>query len=222
MDNTFDVSKIKKQIYDSLPTVILKQLPNEPSRHQIQTAAVLTTTFYATRLGVQRISGLMGMHSGRFHLLMPLFALCSTAFSCVLTREVSYDAERFVNARIEEKIPSWKSKKQPLLLKNKSYFEDDLLHVSKNENFTDCLKRDIITLFAFIALEGKFFLTAIPSSVIDIGVFANPWAKHFDFLNVLKGSERSNDPIANENQRKLIQVYMHICICIHVFVGCTC
>ena len=141
-------------------------------------AVILTTTFYLCNISIQRIAGVLSIHSGR-----PRIA---TAFGVGSVAISSYISLQTTEVFSSPKKSSWQfshHKSQDFL--KQSIFDD----------------RISLSIIAFSAIEGKSFLTAAPSSVITVGAHAN----HGNFLGMFKGSVLSTDPTATPGERAKIQ-----------------
>jgi hypothetical protein len=132
---------------------------------------IITLSFFTITNSFQRLAGSFSIHSGRPFILTRVVGAVSTAASCLLSVEL-----------------------QELLV---SSLEDDkLVSIRKKE----AIDRVIPNLLAYYSLERRSYLTAIPSSVIAVGVHAQQ-----NFYAV-RGSVVSTDKIATANQRKLVQL----------------
>lgn len=144
----------------------------------VQKAAILSATFYLCNISLQRVAGVISIHSGRPR-IASAFGVGSVALS-------SYISLQTTEVFSSSKKPSWK-------FPNHRY-QDQL----KESIFDD---RTSLSIIAFSLLERKSFLTASPSSVITIGAHAN----HGNFLGMFKGSVLSTDPTATPSERVKIQ-----------------
>lgn len=132
---------------------------------------IITLSFFTISNSFQRLAGSFSIHSGRPFILTRVISAVSTAASCLISVEL-----------------------QELLV---SSLEDDkLASIRKKEAFG----RVIPNLLTYYSLERRSFLTAIPSSVIAVGVHAQQ-----NFYAV-RGSVVSTDKVATAGQRKLVQL----------------
>lgn len=138
---------------------------------------VLTLSFYILTNSVQRFAGMVSIHSGQNFLATRSFGLFSTTACCLLSREIQ-----------EHLLPVNKLK----------HLSDNL--ESPNKNAEDIMRRAYLGLGVFSLLEKKSFLTALPSSVIALGVHAQQ-SPLFQ-----KGAVLSTSKVATPTQRQMIQI----------------
>lgn len=167
--------KIKSVVDESAP---------ESTGDTVQKAAILSATFYGCNIFLQRIAGVMSIHSGRPR-IASAFGVGSVALSSYISLQTT---EHFSPS----KKPSWK-------FSNKRY--EFVLKEKEKESILVDSDRVSLSIIAFSLLENKSFLTASPSSVITIGAHAN----HGNFLGYYKGSVLSTDPTATSGERAKIQ-----------------
>jgi hypothetical protein len=148
-----------------------------------QKAAILTSTFYLSNISLQRVAGVLSIHSGRPR-IASAFGLASVAFSSYISLQTT---EAFSSSK--------KTTSTSQYSQYRSHKSDD--------NFQKSLfdERISLSVIAFSLIESKSFLTAVPSSVITVGVHAN----HGNFLGMFKGSVLSTDPTATPGERSKIQ-----------------
>ena len=132
---------------------------------------IITLSFFTITNTLQRLAGSLSIHSGRPYIATRVFGAASTAASCLLSLELQ---ELIVSQFENDKIPSIRKK--------------------------ETLARVIPNLGAYYCLERRSFLTAIPSSVISIGVHAQ------QNFYAAKGSVLSTNKVATKGQRKLVQI----------------
>lgn len=138
---------------------------------------VLTLSFYILTNSVQRFAGMVSIHSGQNFLATRSFGLFSTTACCLLSREIQ----------------------DQLLPVNKLKHPSDYLE-SPKKNAEDIIRRAYLGLGVFSLLEKKSFLTALPSSVIALGVHAQQ-SPLFQ-----KGAVLSTSKVATPTQRQMIQI----------------
>jgi hypothetical protein len=136
---------------------------------------ILTTSFYLLTNSIQRLAGVISIHSGKSPIATKTFGIASTAASCLLSREI-----------------------QELLLPTAG--KGIKRSAFRLINSDGRISRAFLGFGVFSFLEKKSFMTAIPSSVIALGVHA----RNIPFLE--RGSVLSTNKVANQKQRKLIQV----------------
>ena len=125
---------------------------------------------------MQRFAGILSIHGGQPFLAKSTFGIVSTTVCCLLSRKIE-ELILPISTRKSELRPSRKSELRP------SQFKE----ISDN-----VIRRGSLSVGVFALLEKKFFLTALPSSVLSIGVHA-----------VRNGKVLSTNPAANQ---KLVQV----------------
>ena len=138
---------------------------------------VLTLSFYILTNSVQRLAGMVSIHSGQNFLATRSFGLFSTTACCLLSREIQ---EHLLPVN-ELKLPS-------------DHIE------SPNKYADNMMRRAYLGLGVFSLLEKRSFLTALPSSVIALGVHA----QQSPLLQ--KGSVLSTNKVATSKQRQMIQI----------------
>jgi hypothetical protein len=146
-------------------------------RLKLMRMGVLTLSFYVLTNSVQRFAGIMSIHSGQNFLATRSFGLFSTTACCLLSREIQ-----------EHLLPVNELKAPPEHLE------------SPNKNAEDMVRRAYLGLGVFSLLEKRSFLTALPSSVIALGVHAQQ-SPLFQ-----KGAVLSTNKVANLKQRQMIQI----------------
>ena len=166
-------------LHKKIKSVVDENAP-ESTGDTVQKAAILSATFYGCNIFLQRVAGVMSIHSGRPR-IASAFGVGSVALSSYISLQTT---EHFSPS----KKPSWK-------FSNYRY-QDQL-----RESILVDSDRVSLSIIAFSLLEGKSFLTASPSSVITIGAHAN----HGNFLGYYKGSVLSTDPTATPGERAKIQ-----------------
>lgn len=176
MDGVEDLRKRMKSVVDenNLKTTV----------DTAQKAVILTSTFYLSNISLQRVAGVLSIHSGRPR-IASAFGFASVALSSYIALQTT---ETFSS-----------SKKATSTSQYSHYRSQD----KSDDNFQKSLFDDRISLsvIAFSLIESKSFLTAAPSSVITVGAHAN----HGNFLGMFKGSVLSTDPTATPGERSKIQ-----------------
>ena len=161
----------------SLTSKTCKKLSHDINRMEIISPSkllrmgIITLSFFTITNSFQRLAGSLSIHSGRPFIATRVFGALSTAASCLLSLEL-----------------------QELLV---SPLEDGKLVPTVKKT---ALSRVIPNLGAYYCLERRSFLTAIPSSVIAIGVHAQ------QNFYAAKGSVVSTNKVATKGQRNLVQM----------------
>ena len=132
---------------------------------------ILTLSFYILTNSMQRFAGILSIHGGQPFLAKSTFGIVSTTVCCLLSRKIE---------ELILPVSAHTSELRPFQLKE---FSENVI------------RKASLSVGVFTLLEKKSFLTALPSSVLSIGVHA-----------VRNGKVLSTNPVANEKQRKLIQV----------------
>lgn len=176
MDGVEDLRKKMKSVVDenNLKTSV----------DTAQKAAILTSTFYLSNISLQRVAGVLSIHSGRPR-IASAFGFASVALSSYISIQT---------------VEAFSSSKKAT---SKSHYSQYRSQDRSDDNFQKSLFDDRISLsiLAFSLIESKSFLTAAPSSVITVGAHAN----HGNFLGMFKGSVLSTDPTATPGERSKIQ-----------------
>ena len=176
MDGVEDLRKKMKSVVDenNLKTSV----------DTAQKAAILTSTFYLSNISLQRVAGVLSIHSGRPR-IASAFGFASVALSSYISIQT---------------VEAFSSSKKAT---SKSHYSQYRSQYRSDDNFQKSLFDDRISLsiLAFSLIESKSFLTAAPSSVITVGAHAN----HGNFLGMFKGSVLSTDPTATPGERSKIQ-----------------
>ena len=167
-------SFISKNLKKELPKVSKFAVPD---RLKLMRMGVLTLSFYVLTNAVQRFAGLISIHSGQHFLATRSFGLLSTTACCLLSREVQ-----------EHLLP----------VNNLQPFSDRIER--NNRQPEDMMRRACLGLGVFSLLEKRSFLTALPSSVIALGVHA----QQSPLLQ--KGSVLATNKVATPKQRQMIQI----------------
>lgn len=136
---------------------------------------ILTMSFYLLTNSVQLLAGRMSIHSGQSPIATKTFGIASIAASCILSREIQ---ELF--------LPTGANR--------------DKRNVFRVITSDGKFSQAFLGFGIFSLLEKKSFMTALPSSVIALGVHA----RNIPFLE--RGSVLSTNKVANQKQRKMIQI----------------
>jgi hypothetical protein len=156
----------------------LHGFPDQDSiKQSFQSAIVLTSSFYVCTKSFQRLAGALSIHSGR-PLLASSFGFVSVAISSLLAFQI-HEASSEIMA----------SKKF-----SQNFSVENLQKIVLDDKIS-------AAIFSYSMLERKSLLTAVPSSVITIGVHA----KHGNFLGMFRGSVLSSDITATPKERYEIQ-----------------
>lgn len=172
-DYFYSVANRQKEKYASLFAISDQDSVNE----SFQSAVILTSSFYIFTKLFQHLAGAMSIHSGR-PLIASTFGLASVTTSALMTFEINE-----ATSQIASKT-----------------FSSILFAENLEEEF-DVDDRISTTVIAYSILERKSLRTAVPSSVISIGVHA----KHGNFLGMFRGSVLSSDITATSKERYKIQ-----------------
>ena len=172
-DYFYSVANRQKEKFASLFAISDQDTVNE----SFQSAVILTSSFYIFTKLFQHLAGAMSIHSGR-PLIASTFGLASVMTSALMTFEINE-----ATSQIASKT-----------------FSSILFAENLKEEF-DLDDRISSTVIAYSILERKSLRTAVPSSVISIGVHA----KHGNFLGMFRGSVLSSDITATSKERYKIQ-----------------
>lgn len=164
------------------PAIIPPQTP-VPPQELLAASSIISSSFWASQCILQRLAGAIRLHSGRSAILMSAYGLLSFAVSFELALHLT---ERF--------CPSLSKLLQP---KHNSVMS--WISSSRTQSIWDAKREHIRLLLlssvAHLAVEQRFFQTAVPSSIISLGVFA--------YGN--RGSVEATSEVATEAQRRAIQ-----------------
>lgn len=147
----------------------------DPSKKRMVSAAAWSTMFFALQTAFQRTAGLLGMHAGYPSFVTGAIGLSATASNLYLSGYLWRNVESFVypvDADIYDRYPAQERR--------------------------DLIGKVLLGLTTYVALEGGFGRTALPSSSIAQGVFANA-------RNKLHRSIRCTSSQASRKQRFIIQ-----------------
>jgi hypothetical protein len=150
--------------------------------------AALTTSFWACQQVFQRAVGLVGIHGGRPYLVTTTVGAITTGCSLLLSHVLNNNKQHiftFLETGANKQwptttIPSWSS-----------------IPTSSKKR---CIRETSVGLLVYALLERGSFRTALPSSVIALGVFAS--AGNERWRSIL-----TENPVATESQRRLIQKF---------------
>lgn len=145
------------------------------NRLKLMRTGILTASFYLLTNSFQRLAGELSIHSGQSSIATKTFGIASIAASCLISREIQ-----------EIILPSGASRAR--------------MNTFNIINSEGKISQAFLGIGIFSLLEKKSFMTAIPSSVIALGVHAH----NIPFFG--KGSVLSTNKVANQKQRKLIQI----------------
>ena len=164
------------------PSVLLK---NKRHQQTLQSVGVLTCSFYLLTNAFQRVAGVMSLHSGKPFLLTAATGFISTTASCILARD-------FHDTIVLPKLTGTKTSTSFVFsLKTTSRQKDE-----------DMVQNALVGVSLFSLFERRNFLTALPSSVITLGAFAQ---RNMLVTRLGRGSVLSTDVAATEKQRRAIQ-----------------
>lgn len=149
----------------------------------LKAPVIASISFFILHNCMQKLAGLLSIHSGRNPLLKLTYGFVS--FSCCSV--ASYMAAKELSSSITNKY------KIPFVLENiqKPW--------TNNKNKRELIRKFYVGLGLFLLIEGKAFHTALPSNILSIGVFAN----------TKLGSVPATSDVATELQRRTIQTLGH-------------
>lgn len=179
-DYFYSVANRQKEKYASLFAISDQDSVNE----SFQSAVILTSSFYIFTKLFQHLAGAMSIHSGR-PLIASTFGLASVTTSALMTFEINEATSQIASKTFSS-----------ILFAENSEEEFDL-----EDRISSLDDRFSSTVIAYSILERKSLRTAVPSSVISIGVHA----KHGNFLGMFRGSVLSSDITATSKERYKIQ-----------------
>jgi hypothetical protein len=149
-----------------------QEFPDPAQLRSMQCMGALTISFYLLSNTFQHFLGAFGLHSGRPLILNSAMGFLSTVACCSLSREIQ-----------EQIIPS--------CLKIRP----------DKQNIEDAISRLYLGVGLYSLLEQRSFLTALPSSVIAVGVYAKRRS-----LMGIPGSVLASDAVASGKERGAIQI----------------
>ena len=153
---------------------------------RLHNVGALTCSFYFLTNVFQRLAGAVTLHSGRPVLLNVAMGLATTTGSCILARD-------WQEHHIVPFLSSQYNSPPVLTSKNKwTSFSQN------NKEEVDMIRRTWLSIGLFSLLEQRSFLTALPSSVITLGVYAQ---RRNMLLFRPRGAVLATDAVATEKQR---------------------
>jgi hypothetical protein len=159
----------------------------QDNHKNIKGCAAAVSSFWLLSNIFQRFAGIVGIHSGKRFPIKFSYGVLGFAISSIFSYIIANEME---------------SIKSSLDLSNKySWAKQIQYRYQKRE----IIRKFYIGLVLFAVAEQKAFLTLIPSSLLDIGVFAN----------TKLGSVIVNSNIASDLQRQAIQTYGRFYGCHH-------
>ena len=183
-----EFKKVRKFISDTANNVKecfsqAQPLLNDKRVHKV---GALTCSFYLLTNIFQRLAGTVTLHSGRPVLFNVAMGLVTTTGSCILARDWQ---EHHI-------VPFLSSlhNSQPVLTSRSTWSSS--LQNKKEE--VDMIRRTWLSIGLFSLLEQRSFLTALPSSVITLGVYAQ---RRNMLLFRPRGAVLATDAVATEKQR---------------------
>ena len=132
---------------------------------------LLTISFYILTNSFQRLAGTFSIHGGQPFLAASSFGIISTTLSCLISREIQ-----------EYVLPV-------------GFYKSRLNPFYEKQNSDDVTRRACLGVGVFSLLEKKMFRTALPSSLLSVGVHATN-ARRLPATGI----------VATEKQRNLIQI----------------
>ncbi len=176
---------------DSLNPSVL--LTNKRHQQTLQSVGVLTCSFYLLTNAFQRAAGVVSLHSGKPFLLTAAAGLVSTTASCILAREFhdSIALPRLFGGTSSalKGNGGWLSLPQTA----------NQLRAAKDE---DMVRNALVGVGMFSLFERRSFLTALPSSVITLGAYAQ---RNMLVTRYGRGFVPATDVAATDKQRRMIQ-----------------
>ena len=166
------IASAKMNVIDKWPKLLKADASH---RLKFMRMGILTMSFYLLTNSVQRLAGSISLHSGQSPIATKAFGIASITASCLLSREIQ---ELF--------LPT-----------GANGVKRNAFRVIKSDGK---ISQAFLGLGIFSLLEKKLFMTAVPSSVIALGVHA----RNIPFLK--RGSVLSTNKVANQKQRKMIQI----------------
>lgn len=163
---------------------------HDPTMQSIQTAVVLTSSFYVCTKSFQRLAGALSIHSGR-PMVASSFGLLSVALSSLVAIQINDISSELATS---QKFPF-------------NFSVENILKIILDDRIS-------ASIFAYSILERKSLMTAVPSSVITIGAHA----KHGNFLGMFRGSVLSTDITATSKERYEIQKLGKRFVSLHFFI----
>lgn len=166
------------------PIAVSSITRNFDSLWQLQKGALVCSLFWTSTTVLQRVSGSMAMHSGRS--LYPL----TVAWGLACTGASLLVANRAANIALPEPSNSWgESVMSWLGAKDRMQRYEEI-------------RTALVGVGAYGILERRSFRTAIPSSVISVGVFAHtPWHWSPKMRDVIAATGE----VATSSQRAAVQ-----------------
>lgn len=147
----------------------------------LKAPVIASVSFFFLHNCMQRLAGFLSIHSGRNALLKLTYGFLS--FSCCSV--ASYIAAKELTGATYDKIP---------------FLSDNIQKQWTNQkNKRELIRKFYVGLGLFLLIEGKAFYTALPSSILSVGVFAN----------TKLGSVPATGDVATELQRRTIQTLGH-------------
>lgn len=164
---------------------------NEIGNHCVS-VGILTSCFWLLQNVAQRSFGSIGMHAGRGGLLLSAgVGLLSTTCNLGLAQY----ADKALKPHVVDVVSKFNSQLPDMLkVRPAPYRYITNSRRAKKES----IKRMLLGISLYTLLERQSFYTAFPSSVIEMGVFANSWTARY--RSVLSTSE-----VATPSQRMAIQ-----------------
>lgn len=179
-----DKSFADLQVDTISPSMLLRNKRHQQTLHSV---GVLTCSFYLLTNAFQRVAGAMSLHSGKPFLLTAATGLISTTASCILARD-------FHDTAVMPKLTGTSASASTSWL--------SLAKPTSRQKDEDMVRNALVGVGLFSLFERRNFLTALPSSVITLGAFAQ---RNMLVSRLGRGSVLSTDVAATEKQRRAIQ-----------------
>jgi hypothetical protein len=151
---------------------------------------VLTGMFWSSNAILQRITGLMRIHTGRAYPLTVLWGCTCTSISMIATH---YNADGILN-HLSENMPKLLSTSQSNQWFPKIWTSNNNINTAKDDS-----KKFMMTFIIYSIIERRFFRSFIPSSLLDTGAYKQTLA-HITSKNI-----KATSAIATPNQRYAMQ-----------------
>ena len=170
-------------------------LTNKRHQQTLQSVGALTCSFYLLTNAFQRAAGAISFHSGKPFLLTAAAGFVSTTASCILTKDFHDFAveSKLFGASGSGSTPrtgygNWLSLSQPT---NRRATTDE-----------EKVRHALVGMGLFSFFERRYFLTALPSSVITLGAYAQ---RNMLVTPYGRGYVPATDVAATDKQRRMIQ-----------------
>jgi hypothetical protein len=186
-------------------TQVAPVLRSRRFQQTVQSMGTLTASFYLITAAFQRAAGALTLHSGRPALFSTAVGMLSTTAACVLAREAQERVTGAVRSPLVATVPAPPPSLASWLWPTSSSLSpkpSTTLRRGRADDHVDAVRRALLSVGLFALLEQRSFLTALPSSVISLGVYAQ---RRNMLLLAPRGSVPATDDVATDKQRRMIQ-----------------